>query len=148
MIEIDKERMAKHASLAAIDHYIRDAQRSRRQAAAQAEWLVNLRREREQQIADGTWPAAPAEERALDLMAALRDELDDALGDVRRRRAAVDALPATPCCDSHNQHCEPPSELCCERCTEATHGCPSCGVWLQNGQAEHDRVVHGEGIAA
>lgn len=25
------------------------------------------------------------------------------------------------CCDSHNQTCEPPSELCCTNCTEATH---------------------------
>ena len=25
------------------------------------------------------------------------------------------------CCDSHNQHCEPPSELCCEYCTEINH---------------------------
>lgn len=27
----------------------------------------------------------------------------------------------TDCCDSHNQHCEPPSELCCRFCTEAAH---------------------------
>lgn len=26
-----------------------------------------------------------------------------------------------PCCDLHNQHCEPPSELCCRSCTEAGH---------------------------
>lgn len=28
---------------------------------------------------------------------------------------------AEPCCDSHNQHCEPPSELCCHRCAETQH---------------------------
>lgn len=26
-----------------------------------------------------------------------------------------------PCCDLHNEHCEPPSELCCGACTEAAH---------------------------
>lgn len=26
-----------------------------------------------------------------------------------------------PCCDLHNQNCEPPSELCCRSCTEAGH---------------------------
>lgn len=26
-----------------------------------------------------------------------------------------------PCCDMHNVHCEPPSELCCNGCTEASH---------------------------
>jgi hypothetical protein len=26
-----------------------------------------------------------------------------------------------PCCDSHNIHCEPPSELCCNDCTETAH---------------------------
>lgn len=26
-----------------------------------------------------------------------------------------------PCCDLHGEHCEPPSELCCHECTEATH---------------------------
>lgn len=25
------------------------------------------------------------------------------------------------CCDSHNQHCEPPSDLCCHGCPEAAH---------------------------
>lgn len=25
------------------------------------------------------------------------------------------------CCDLHGRNCEPPSELCCERCTEAAH---------------------------
>ncbi|MCK9898137.1 hypothetical protein [Frankia sp. AgB32] len=34
-------------------------------------------------------------------------------GDRIRTRAA--------CCDLHNQHCEPPSELCCHDCTEARH---------------------------
>jgi hypothetical protein len=26
-----------------------------------------------------------------------------------------------PCCDSHNQHCEPPGDLCCDSCSEAAH---------------------------
>ena len=26
-----------------------------------------------------------------------------------------------PCCDLHNQHCEPPADLCCFRCTERAH---------------------------
>ncbi len=26
-----------------------------------------------------------------------------------------------PCCDMHNLHCEPPGDLCCERCAEAAH---------------------------
>ena len=26
-----------------------------------------------------------------------------------------------PCCDMHNEHCEPPSELCCDGCTEIGH---------------------------
>lgn len=25
------------------------------------------------------------------------------------------------CCDMHNQHCEPPGDLCCRNCTEAAH---------------------------
>ncbi len=25
------------------------------------------------------------------------------------------------CCDLHGRNCEPPSELCCEGCTETTH---------------------------
>jgi len=29
--------------------------------------------------------------------------------------------PDQGCCDLHNQHCEPPSELCCGDCTEASH---------------------------
>jgi hypothetical protein len=32
-------------------------------------------------------------------------------------------VPSTPtaCCDMHNQHCEPPADLCCRDCTEAAH---------------------------
>lgn len=26
-----------------------------------------------------------------------------------------------PCCDMHNEHCEPPGDLCCWDCTEAAH---------------------------
>jgi hypothetical protein len=28
---------------------------------------------------------------------------------------------AANCCDMHSRTCEPPSELCCEKCSEATH---------------------------
>ena len=28
---------------------------------------------------------------------------------------------AARCCDLHGRNCEPPSELCCENCTEARH---------------------------
>lgn len=30
-------------------------------------------------------------------------------------------LPGSPCCDSHNTNCEPPSELCCAHCGEVRH---------------------------
>jgi len=30
-------------------------------------------------------------------------------------------IPKRPCCDLHGRNCEPPSELCCENCTEARH---------------------------
>ena len=30
-------------------------------------------------------------------------------------------LGLVPCCDHHNIHCEPPSELCCRHCTEVDH---------------------------
>jgi len=33
-----------------------------------------------------------------------------------RARAALDR-----CCDMHNSHCEPPSDLCCHACGEARH---------------------------
>lgn len=26
-----------------------------------------------------------------------------------------------PCCEIHNEHCEPPGDLCCYECTEAAH---------------------------
>jgi hypothetical protein len=33
----------------------------------------------------------------------------------------VDQGGAVRCCDLHNVHCEPPSELCCGDCPEAAH---------------------------
>lgn len=33
-----------------------------------------------------------------------------------------------PCCDMHNEHCEPPSELCCWECTEVNHPHHPLGV--------------------
>lgn len=38
-----------------------------------------------------------------------------------RARQIVARANGGPCCDMHNIHCEPPSELCCWRCTEASH---------------------------
>lgn len=36
--------------------------------------------------------------------------------------AEIDGCPhCGACCDSHSRTCEPPSELCCERCTEVKH---------------------------
>jgi hypothetical protein len=34
---------------------------------------------------------------------------------------ALDRLTGNMCCDLHGRNCEPPSELCCEDCTEARH---------------------------
>lgn len=33
--------------------------------------------------------------------------------------AALSAI--TVCCEMHNEHCEPPAELCCWMCSEANH---------------------------
>lgn len=38
------------------------------------------------------------------------------LDDIDRLRARF-----ARCCDMHNTHCEPPSELCCNGCTEVRH---------------------------
>ena len=35
--------------------------------------------------------------------------------------AALDGWQPATCCDIHGRNCEPPSELCCDRCTEAAH---------------------------
>jgi len=40
-----------------------------------------------------------------------------------RARAALDR-----CCDMHNSHCEPPSDLCCHACGEAHHPEHAAGV--------------------
>lgn len=45
----------------------------------------------------------------------------------RRDQDASDIGPKL-CCDLHNQHCEPPSELCCQACTEAGHPKHPAGV--------------------
>jgi hypothetical protein len=44
-----------------------------------------------------------------------------ALTPTERARQIVDRAHGAPCCDSHNIHCEPPSELCCGACTEVSH---------------------------
>ena len=38
------------------------------------------------------------------------------------------------CCDLHGTTCEPPSELCCEDCTEVFHGLP---WWYDSTQPIH-----------
>lgn len=44
-------------------------------------------------------------------------------------------MTAGGCCDTHGRTCEPPSELCCDHCTEAAHqmGDATRGYHLQNG---------------
>jgi hypothetical protein len=45
--------------------------------------------------------------------------------------AAADVVgpaPATPCCDLHNRNCEPPSELCCDQCSEWDHPSHASGT--------------------
>jgi hypothetical protein len=54
------------------------------------------------------------------------------------RDAEVEILDARPapgpeaieaaCCDLHGRNCEPPSELCCEGCSEAAHPRHAPGV--------------------
>jgi len=39
------------------------------------------------------------------------------------------------CCDLHGRNCEPPSELCCEKCTESHH----------NGMTTPDAPYHSDG---
>lgn len=43
-------------------------------------------------------------------------------------------LVRTACCDLHSTTCEPPSELCCDQCTEAGHGIP---WWYDHTQPTH-----------
>jgi hypothetical protein len=43
-----------------------------------------------------------------------------------------------PCCDMHNEHCEPPSELCCEECTEFHHGLHRCDERKPFALSHHD----------
>lgn len=40
---------------------------------------------------------------------------------MQARRDRGEHLNLGPCCDLHNRNCEPPSELCCGHCTEASH---------------------------
>jgi len=46
-------------------------------------------------------------------------DVADAIGTALDRRKISRSL--IKCCDLHNQHCEPPSELCCAGCSEASH---------------------------
>jgi len=38
-----------------------------------------------------------------------------------RRSGGTDEGEQAVCCDLHGRNCEPPSELCCEQCTESHH---------------------------
>lgn len=45
------------------------------------------------------------------------------------------------CCDLHGEHCEPPAELCCRRCTEVGHPDHPPGVdctWTSGQTARED----------
>ncbi len=44
-----------------------------------------------------------------------------------------------PCCDMHNEHCEPPGDLCCGLCTEARHG-----GWTDTNKVRRWGHPHGE----
>jgi hypothetical protein len=58
---------------------------------------------------------------AILLAFATRDESEG------HRRKHLDAVAAASrwlrgrCCDMHNEHCEPSSDLCCHECTEVGH---------------------------
>jgi hypothetical protein len=43
------------------------------------------------------------------------------LDDARDHICRLSPLRERVCCNSHNQHCEPPGDLCCANCTEAAH---------------------------
>lgn len=45
------------------------------------------------------------------------------------------------CCDLHNVHCEPPSELCCEDCVEMYHPTHRLGTRCVLSQGRQHRLV-------
>ena len=45
------------------------------------------------------------------------------------------------CCELHNEHCEPPSELCCGSCTEYHHGLHACPGRLGTSHDDGSRCV-------
>ena len=47
----------------------------------------------------------------------------------------------SPCCDMHNEHCEPPSELCCAECAEWHHGLHACAGRLGTSHDDGSRCV-------
>jgi hypothetical protein len=73
---------------------------------------------------------APAVERAADAVVAILYTADDGPAMMAEVRAVLADLvrAAGQCCDLHNEHCEPPSELCCGRCTEWDHPRHPAGV--------------------
>jgi hypothetical protein len=90
----------------------------------------------------GMAPFSAAGDRMADLVADfMRRHLPDMpellpwqMDILRREFAAYEQM--QPCCDMHNRHCEPPSELCCWQCTEADHPRHPQGVvctWTQAG---------------
>jgi hypothetical protein len=46
-----------------------------------------------------------------------------------------------PCCDLHGRNCEPPSELCCQDCTEANHPDHPHGEKCSNPDLSNMQVV-------
>lgn len=59
-----------------------------------------------------------ARKAALALFVEIEQRGDDLMGVAD---AVAEPLPDDVCCDLHNRNCEPPSELCCWRCTESQH---------------------------
>ena len=65
---------------------------------------------------------AVLEAAAPHIRAAERERMHEHLAECHACQSRVRHLLAKlPCCDLHGRNCEPPSELCCENCTEADH---------------------------
>jgi hypothetical protein len=60
------------------------------------------------------------------------------------RAASVTGGQAGRCCKWHNEHCEPPGDLCCSECTEFHHGvhvCPGNPTSIGVSMSHHDGSV-------
>jgi len=128
LAEVDAERVRQDERWGEQNHPDGTGSRTRATIAELA------RKACQQAAAEGTvtWRHILAEEvaeaHACADTAALRAELVQVAAVAVNWIEAIDRRTTTAvrCCEMHNQHCEPPSELCCEHCTEATHG-----MWVQ-----------------